>query len=350
MFFAEICRYIQCPGKRPVFCLSFEEFFDFFKIYGIFINRVFVVTKRRHIMAKFACLGPIAVLMVCFMVFSGCGSDKNESKDNDLKSLTNPDDTKGTDEPGTFEGLSAKTERQIKVDYLNNYLNPETQSVENVHFDYYLGKHCGYEIIVVLGDAAVMSEVTIADYTFIFGNGGIRMLAWKQDENGSGRFYEVQDAYKRGLLTKDDVRSMHELYTLEKMPTEVWPTGEDDGGVPPAEPQWEKKIYWNGTIEEDFDGYTVLLVMDKKIGGPNKVHDKSFFGDIEIESIEDLTILTGDINGKGIDWGIWRQILCIKLPGDSKENVVRAIRHLEKIDGINSVNPNHYWYRGNNHD
>jgi len=109
--------------------------------------------------------------------------------------------------------------------------------------------------------------------------------------------------------------------------------------VVPGETQWEKKIYWTGTIDDDFDGNHVLLVMDKNVGGVNKVHEKSFFGGIEIESIEDLSKLTGDINDKGINWEIWRQLLCLTLPGDSKENIVRAIRQLEKIDGIISAEP-----------
>jgi len=102
---------------------------------------------------------------------------------------------------------------------------------------------------------------------------------------------------------------------------------------------WEPKIYWTGTINDDFEGNKVLVVLDKKVGGPNKVHEKSFFGDLEIESIEDLSRLTGDINDKGINWEIWRQLLCLTLPGDSKANVVKAIRHLEKIDGIISAEP-----------
>ena len=108
--------------------------------------------------------------------------------------------------------------------------------------------------------------------------------------------------------------------------------------------QWEPKQYWTGTIDEDFDGSSVLLVMDKNVGGPNKVHDKSFFGGIEIESIEDLTWFPRGYANLGIDWEIWRQILCLKLSGDSKENVVRAIRHLEKINGIRSAEPNHMFY------
>jgi len=127
---------------------------------------------------------------------------------------------------------------------------------------------------------------------------------------------------------------------------------DNSGGEIPGEPvavggtetQWEAKQYWTGTIDEDFDGYSVVLIMDKNVGGPNKVHDKSFFGGIEIESIRDLTYFTIDadeINKLGIDWDIWRQLLCLKLPGDSKENVVRAIRHLEKIEGIRYAGPNH---------
>ena len=109
----------------------------------------------------------------------------------------------------------------------------------------------------------------------------------------------------------------------------------------PPVTQWEEKIYWTGTINDDFTGNEVLVTLDKNIGGPNKIHDKSFFGDIEIESIRDLTWFTGDIGNALVNWEKWRQILEIKLPGDSKENVVMAIRHLEKINGILYAGPNH---------
>ena len=34
--------------------------------------------------------------------------------------------------------------------------------------------------------------------------------------------------------------------------------------------QPEEKTYWNGTIESDFDGSSVIVVMDKFVGGINK--------------------------------------------------------------------------------
>ena len=112
--------------------------------------------------------------------------------------------------------------------------------------------------------------------------------------------------------------------------------------------QWDRKIYCNATIDDDFDGSNVLVIMDKKTGGVNKKHEKSFFGGIEIESINDLTefIEGADIDKLGIDWENWRQILWIKLPGDSKENVLSIIRQLERIESILYAGPNYRYYLG----
>ena len=54
-------------------------------------------------------------------------------------------------------------------------------------------------------------------------------------------------------------------------------------------PEWEPKVYANANIKEDFCGRFILLVMDKRIGGINKKHCQSFFGDIPIKNIIDLT-------------------------------------------------------------
>ena len=52
-----------------------------------------------------------------------------------------------------------------------------------------------------------------------------------------------------------------------------------------TENDYEEKTYSNVTIEDDFDDSCVLVVMDKSVGGINKVHSEDFFGDIDIESI-----------------------------------------------------------------
>ena len=108
---------------------------------------------------------------------------------------------------------------------------------------------------------------------------------------------------------------------------------------------FEEKIYSQATIEDDFDGDSVLVVMDKSVGGINKVHEESFFGDFPKEYIKDLTELTVDIKEALIDEENFRQILQIKLPeGSSKEEALKAIQQLEKIDGIVYAGPNYFHY------
>jgi len=111
----------------------------------------------------------------------------------------------------------------------------------------------------------------------------------------------------------------------------------------PEKPVYEEKLYSNATIEDSFDGSSVLVVMDKAVGGINKVHEKEFFGDFPIEEIVDLTYITGNIHDKGIDEEAFRQILQIKLPEDSKENVLWVMRQLELVEGIRSAEPDYIW-------
>jgi len=109
-------------------------------------------------------------------------------------------------------------------------------------------------------------------------------------------------------------------------------------GAPSDGIQYEEKIYWEGSVDDPFEDNSVLVVMDKNVGGINKRHEKSFFGDIEIEYIEDLTSVNP--NSEYLNKEQFHQILLLRLPVHSKENVVNVIRHLEKIDGILYAGPN----------
>lgn len=103
----------------------------------------------------------------------------------------------------------------------------------------------------------------------------------------------------------------------------------------------EEKIYCEATIEQDFDDSSVLVVMDKSVGSINKTYDEDFFGEVPIESIVDLTAIEGDVESLNIDEDTYRQILEIKLPEDSKDNVLSVIEELENIEGIKYVGPNY---------
>lgn len=107
----------------------------------------------------------------------------------------------------------------------------------------------------------------------------------------------------------------------------------------------EEKIYSNAIIEDDFDSSSVLVVLDKKTGDINKTHKKSFFGSFEMEYIKDLTEITGDIDSKEyLNKELFRQILLIKLPTNSKSNVLDVIKKLEKVEGVLYAGPDYYLY------
>ena len=97
------------------------------------------------------------------------------------------------------------------------------------------------------------------------------------------------------------------------------------------------------SLDEDFDGSSVLVTMAEEVSEVNKKYDKSYFGDIEISSIEDLSAMTGNIAEKEyFDESKFRQILQLHLPVDSKENVLNVIDKLEDVDGVLRASPNYY--------
>jgi len=107
---------------------------------------------------------------------------------------------------------------------------------------------------------------------------------------------------------------------------------------------FEKKIYSVVNIDSDFDSSSVLVVMDKKVGGINKVHDESFFGNFPKKTIKDLTAITVGIKDALIEDEEFRQILQIQIPENSKENVLNVIRQLEKIEGIVYAGHDYLWH------
>jgi len=110
---------------------------------------------------------------------------------------------------------------------------------------------------------------------------------------------------------------------------------------------FEAKRYSNAKIEEDFDDSSIIVVMDRTQGGINKIHADSFFGNFARTAINDLTFVDGDISSKRyLDVDNFRQILEIKLPENSKENVLSVIRELEKIDGVYYAGPNYLGQAG----
>lgn len=81
--------------------------------------------------------------------------------------------------------------------------------------------------------------------------------------------------------------------------------------------------------------------MDKYISEINKPYAAEFFGSPLIESVEDLTYVTGNIaEKKYLNREEFRQILRLKLSEPSKENVLSVMETVQKIDGVLSAEPN----------
>jgi len=108
--------------------------------------------------------------------------------------------------------------------------------------------------------------------------------------------------------------------------------------------KFEKKIYSKATIEDDFDGTSVLVVLDKSISGINKTHKNEFFGKFKKSKIKELTSLKGNgKNKKYLNTNEFRQIFEITLPINDKQEVLNAIEELEEIEGVLCAEPNYYF-------
>jgi hypothetical protein len=145
--------------------------------------------------------------------------------------------------------------------------------------------------------------------------------------------------------------------------------------------EFEPKIFNTATLEDDFCGSSVLVVVDGRMSQINRVHDESFFGRIAIEEIVDLSMVYNEVllsandyrpsptasnramvehftaemsamqmelvqstETRSENWHIdrnnFRQILSLRLPIDCKQNVLNVIKQLERIDGIVVAEPN----------
>ena len=97
----------------------------------------------------------------------------------------------------------------------------------------------------------------------------------------------------------------------------------------------EEKKYDTTTIDDDFDDSCVMVVITKKQSEVNKSHNGKFRLVSNIESIEDLTRLTGDVDDKEyLDRENFHQILKINLADKSKQNVLNMIRKIENFSGV----------------
>ena len=101
---------------------------------------------------------------------------------------------------------------------------------------------------------------------------------------------------------------------------------------------WEEKIYWTGDINENFVPGQLMVLLDKAISAPQKVHNVEFFVGVEVVEIIDCKPYTNP-NDYSPDF---HQSLLLILSDkyNTKEATLEAMHILEPIVGIKAVEPN----------
>lgn len=98
------------------------------------------------------------------------------------------------------------------------------------------------------------------------------------------------------------------------------------------------------SLDDDFEDDSVLVVLDERLGGINKLHSLNIFENSNFKSIIDLTKINGAVDEKKyLNRNKFSQILKIQLRNKSKQNVLSAIKILKKIPGVVSAEPNYIY-------
>ncbi len=124
----------------------------------------------------------------------------------------------------------------------------------------------------------------------------------------------------------------------------------------------EEILTSNVTLEDDFLDDSIIVVLKNDISLISKTYLCNDFNEINCVNVEDLTENSIDILQKQImaeqtgDWTLltkhkennmlididsFNRILCLTIGNPDKENVIKAIKELEKRNDVYSVEPNY---------
>ena len=150
------------------------------------------------------------------------------------------------------------------------------------------------------------------------------------EENQVNMNEDQPDAYE------DQVNKEVDQTEPEKDPNDL----EED---PPKTEEKEEKIICQATLEDDFADDSVLVVINKANSEINKVYTTDMFPGVELKEIKDLTYIEGNPDEKSyLNQEKFHQILHLKLIKPGKEEVLKAIREIEKLDFVLAAEPNYY--------
>jgi len=160
-------------------------------------------------------------LLASFSFFFNCTGEtanNGEKGGNNINMPTNlfPEQDNPPDVDGTFPGLSATTELQIKQDFIELF-GKSIPSVEHVVIVQYFGTYNGYIALMIYNDfthhlGIQPSKQPIAGMMF-YSSPQYSVSIWKHDGINEGRkFMPLKLAYDLNIMTEDDIRNIFELY------------------------------------------------------------------------------------------------------------------------------------------
>ena len=271
---------------------------------------------------------------LCFSVFLlGCGMVRSftqstpPAKPKAPSTIINPNDL-------------VDVEHKIKQAYFEekSTLSGWNLTVDDVWIEDFYGVYNGY-FAVLMFDSYIAPkeggyinnemEIVIDGVSFFYGPITSAEITLYKDS----AFYSLRDVYNDGLLTKDDLNSIA-YYQNEGM---VFPvrTSKIPTGI---------KTIWDGNINDNFDDRNILIVIDKNY--TNWRFYASDFKMVDVVKVQSLSVLRLMSRGALIDISNWRDIWCIEIGNPGKQNVINAIRELEKLPFIEYAGPNHFGYPG----
>jgi hypothetical protein len=168
------------------------------------------------------CAAGTALLIAA--LFYGCAGEKENNDQKSANMKTTIDESRTDTGDGTFPGLDAKTEKQIRQDYWDLLIKKGFGSeflehgitVDSIRIDRYYGTYNGYAVVIM--DRAMVAVVwsrEIGGIYFEEGSPPNSRIA-QEDQRGmiagwkDGRFYDIADLYEEGLLTLEDLKQIAE--------------------------------------------------------------------------------------------------------------------------------------------
>ena len=123
----------------------------------------------------------------------------------------------------------------------------------------------------------------------------------------------------------------------------------------------EVKVYCQATLDDDFADDQIIVVLNNKASLMSKDYGVSDFSEIQCRSISNLTDGMCDqieqqmveLEKRNYDQtnsraeekiAAFNKILCLRLENPGKENVLKAIKEIEKRDDVICVSPDYYGY------